>query len=128
MEFIEKLYFLINKKGITKKKFLEDIGAAKNSFAYWKKNGTIPNGATLQKIADYFNVSVDYLFSGTVNVRETIHDNHGILGDTHAPVTINGASDQPLGDIERELLSICGKLDMKRKNALLTRAYELLEE
>ena len=65
-------------------------------------------------------------FSETTN--QTIHDNHGIIGNTHAPVTINGAPELALGDIEKELISICGKLDMKRKNALLAKAYELLEE
>ncbi len=31
------------------------------TFSTWKTRGTVPSGATLQKIAEYFGVSVDYL-------------------------------------------------------------------
>ena len=33
-----------------------------------------------------------------------------------------------LGEIKIQIVNICKKLDIKRKNALLTRAYELLDE
>lgn len=36
------------------------IGVTYAAVSKWKK-GAVPNGATLQKIADYFNVSVAYL-------------------------------------------------------------------
>lgn len=36
------------------------IGVTNAAVSKWKK-GSIPNGATLQKIADYFSVSVAYL-------------------------------------------------------------------
>ena len=39
----------------------------------WKK-GSIPNGATLQKIADYFGVTVDYLVSGEDKTESTLSD------------------------------------------------------
>ena len=80
--------------------------------------------STVKKIADYFSVPVDYFYDTDIDV--TVHDNHGVIGDTHAPVTIHNGS--VLGEIEQELLSICGKLDTKRKAALLLKATELLEE
>lgn len=52
---------LLKEKGIPVAKMLEDCKIGKNQYTYWKKNNNIPNGTTLQKLADYFNVSVDYL-------------------------------------------------------------------
>ena len=61
MEFLERLFFLINENGVSRSKFLSDIGAGKNSFVYWENHKNLPSGDTLLKIADYFGVSVDYL-------------------------------------------------------------------
>lgn len=52
---------LLKGKGIPVAKMLEDCKIGKNQYTYWKKNNNIPNGTTLQKLADYFGVSVDYL-------------------------------------------------------------------
>lgn len=39
-----------------------ELGIAKSTVAYWRANNTvIPKQDVLLKIADYFNVSVDYL-------------------------------------------------------------------
>ncbi|MBP3760871.1 MAG: helix-turn-helix domain-containing protein [Ruminococcus sp.] len=38
----------------------KEIGVSSAAIANWK-TGSIPNGETLMKIADYFHVSVDYL-------------------------------------------------------------------
>lgn len=59
--FIETLKGLMSEKKVTTNKMLTDLGLGKNSMINWTKRGTIPNGETLQKLADYFNVSVDYL-------------------------------------------------------------------
>lgn len=60
-KFIENLYFLLNKKGITKSKFLNELNLGKNSFINWESRDSLPNGNTLVAIADYFGVSLDYL-------------------------------------------------------------------
>ena len=61
MNFVEIVLDLINKNGITKNKMLTDLNLSKNSINDWKNRGTIPNGETLSKISEYFNVSTDYL-------------------------------------------------------------------
>lgn len=63
--FTDKVEQLLKEKHIQKKVFLSDVGLAKNSFVNWRERKTIPNGATLQKIADYFGVSVDFLLGKT---------------------------------------------------------------
>ena len=46
----------------------KELGFGSSIVTYWKK-GTVPNDVSLQKIANYFNVSVDYLLGKT---EETI--------------------------------------------------------
>lgn len=67
MNFLDRLLFLISKNHITKNKLLTDLGLSKNSFVDWSNRGTVPSGDVLSKIADYFNVSVDYLLGRTDN-------------------------------------------------------------
>ena len=39
----------------------KEIGLAGGTAAYWKKSGNTPKRETLEKIAEHFNVTVDYL-------------------------------------------------------------------
>lgn len=41
-----------------------ELGINKSNVSNWKNNGYTPRGAALQKIADYFGVSSDYLLGG----------------------------------------------------------------
>ena len=43
---------------------VKELSIAAGSITKWKNN-TVPNGETLMKIADYFNVSIDYLLGKT---------------------------------------------------------------
>lgn len=61
MNFAERVLELINEKQISKNKLLTDLNLSKNSFVNWIERGTIPGGDVLAKIAEYFDVSVDYL-------------------------------------------------------------------
>lgn len=39
----------------------QELGINKSNVSNWKNNGYTPRGAVLNKIAEYFGVSVDYL-------------------------------------------------------------------
>lgn len=128
MTFYEKLNNLCIKNGTSVTAVAVTLGYSSSASTTWKNSKGMPRPSTVKRVADYFGVPVEYFSADSdINVS-TVHDNHGIIGNTHAPVTINGTGEQPLGEIERELLAICAKLDIKRKNALLTKAYELLDE
>jgi transcriptional regulator with XRE-family HTH domain len=66
MVFVERSLKLIEKMGITKNKLLIDLGLGKNSFVDWA-GGKTPSAETVLKIADYFNVSTDYLLGKSDN-------------------------------------------------------------
>ena len=70
--FISVLKRLLSEKGVTQKQFLSDISININAVTDWKKNGNIPNGETLKRIAAYFDVSVDYLLgAGNDELKST---------------------------------------------------------
>lgn len=64
MTFYERLNLLMKKNNITGKQLTTDLGIARNSITYWKKNGNIPKNNILNLLAKYFNCSVEYLLVG----------------------------------------------------------------
>ena len=52
------------------------LGAKSNSVVAQWKNGSLPRPEMIQKIADYFNVSVEYLMFGEVNKEKLVPVRH----------------------------------------------------
>lgn len=61
--FYDVFTSLCEKKGVSPNKALTDCGISRTSTAKWRE-GAIPRGITLQKLADYFGVTTDYLLTG----------------------------------------------------------------
>lgn len=61
--FYDVFTSLCEKKGVTPNKALTDCGISRTSPAKWREGAT-PRGVTLQKLADYFGVTTDYLLTG----------------------------------------------------------------
>lgn len=58
----DKFCDLCSQKGVSPSKAAMDAGFSKSLISKWKANQEIvPSSEVLQKIADYFGVSVDYL-------------------------------------------------------------------
>lgn len=55
---------LLQKYGVTAYKVSKATGVTQTSLSNWKSGRSTPNTKTLQKIADYFGVTVDYLMTG----------------------------------------------------------------
>lgn len=60
-EIFEKL---LKERGITTYRVAKDTGLNAAMFSSWKQGVYTPKGDKLQKIADYFNVSLEYLMTG----------------------------------------------------------------
>lgn len=48
-----------------------ELGINKSNVSNWKNNGYTPRGDALQRIADYFNVTTDYLLTGEEKEKPT---------------------------------------------------------
>ncbi|MFP7290787.1 helix-turn-helix domain-containing protein [Enterococcus hirae] len=59
----ERVKDLAKKRNKNLKQVAEEIGLSENAFYKWKNQS--PKAETLQKVADYFDVSTDYLLGRT---------------------------------------------------------------
>lgn len=59
--FWERYSYLCNKVGMSPNKVAADANLFSTGMITKYKNGASPSGDILMKVADYFNVSVDYL-------------------------------------------------------------------
>ena len=55
---------LLQKRGISAYKVAKEAGVTQTALSNWKTGRNTPSTNTLQKIADYFGVTIDYLMSG----------------------------------------------------------------
>lgn len=75
MTTFDRVKILCDRRRMSVSELEDRLDFGKNSLYGWKKK--IPNGANLKKVADYFNVSVDYLLGRTEDPHiETIAAHH----------------------------------------------------
>ncbi|MBE6721893.1 MAG: helix-turn-helix transcriptional regulator [Ruminococcaceae bacterium] len=88
MDTFDRIELLMNQKGVTAYRVAKDTGLSTGLFSQWKKRMQKPSMDKLNKLADYFGVSVDYLSGNeqkekpaqSVQVRDE-HDNIVVLDD-----------------------------------------------
>lgn len=73
MEFKYRLRELRLKSGLSGEEFGKLFGVSKNSVSVWERGRNYPNQEILEKIADYFDVSLDYLM-GRTDIKKPIID------------------------------------------------------
>lgn len=63
MKFGDKLRNLIEERNLTQKKVANDLNIAPSTMGGYVQGSSEPDFETLKRIAEYFNVSADYLLS-----------------------------------------------------------------
>ena len=61
---------LLQKHGVTPYKVAKEAGVTQTALSNWKSGRSTPSSKTLQKVADYFGVTVDYLMTGRNGAKE----------------------------------------------------------
>lgn len=69
--FIERLKELREKSGLTQKQVAEHLDITQSAYAQWETGRINPKKETIQKFADLFNVSYDYLWNGISEPQTT---------------------------------------------------------
>lgn len=64
MTTIQRILKLLELRDITAAQLTREAGLTAGLISQWKKGAQKPSSKNLQKIADYFHVSVDYLLTG----------------------------------------------------------------
>ena len=67
--FFDNFVRLCEQKGVKPSRALTEAGVPKSAYSYWRTeagagNDAKPTNQTAVKLAQYFNVTVDYLFTG----------------------------------------------------------------
>ena len=87
--FYDKFRAICRENGVTPSRVAIEIGINKSSVSNWKTYGTTPKAHILQRIADYFGVSVDYLLG-----KDTTPDGWvRVLGRVAAGIPIEAIED-----------------------------------
>jgi len=73
MAFSERLRELRNDGQLTKTKLAEELGTTRQLITMYENGDTVPNIALFCKIAEYFDVSADYLL-GREDYANLTHD------------------------------------------------------
>ncbi|GIP57872.1 helix-turn-helix domain-containing protein [Paenibacillus woosongensis] len=108
---------LSEKRGKNIKEVAKELGFSENAFYKWKSQS--PKAETIEKVADYFNVSVDYLL-GRTDEEETPQPYYALTDKDERDIAKDlermmeelnsGASmafmGEPMSDEDRELLRI----------------------
>ena len=69
MTFGERLQLLRKNKGITQVQMADILEMTERAYRRYENNQSTPHYETLLKIADYFDVSLDYLTGRSENPR-----------------------------------------------------------
>ena len=114
MEFSETLKYLRNSTQCTQKKLAEYLGLSANTVCEWEKNRSEPSIQTIRKLAEYFDVSADYLLG--------LEDDFGAITATAPTVMGDNYSLE-----ERQLIEDYQKLNTHSKKYLQDTLKMLLE-
>ena len=108
---------LLHERGVTAYKVAKATGISTASLTDWKKGRSSPKADKLQKIADYFGVSVDYLLGNktkekapTVEVDDERSAKRKMLFDL-----FNSMTDEELDAMIAFTNAIQKKIDEKKK-------------
>lgn len=118
--FYEKLLELCKLRGVTPTEVTRQIGVNKSNVTYWK-NGSIPKATTMNKIANYFGCTVEYLLgdvpepSMKEEKKPSKEAEQEITFDDFTYAMINETKELTDGDKEL-LLSLVRQLNSARKN------------
>ena len=64
---LERLYELMRERGVNAKRVCEELNMSNSAFTDWKKGKAKPGVEALSKLAEYFDVTLDYLVLGKEN-------------------------------------------------------------
>lgn len=85
MNTIDRILNLIKENKSSEYRVIKDCSLQSNTFTYWKNGRATPSLDALIKIADYFDVSLDYLV-GRKTAADTQNQSNSTNNVTTAPV------------------------------------------
>lgn len=92
---------LCDAKGVSPTRAAIDLGISRSSPTTWKVKGTKPGNETMLKMANYFNVSLDYLFGQEEKTAPTETGESGLEFDFSNLMNADGT---PADDEKKQII------------------------
>jgi transcriptional regulator with XRE-family HTH domain len=108
--FGERIKELRLKKGVTQRQMADTFGITERNYQRYETGVVDPTASNATKLADFFEVSVDYLI-GRVNFW---HDKEGHIV-VKIPPNILGTTDEEMAEMERKAKAKFEKTNQVRK-------------
>ena len=128
MTIAERIFYLLERRGKRSSDLARALGVRQTTVSEWKTGKREPSATQYAKLAEYFDVSLDYLITGREPRDAPVQQIIGNNNSNNNVSTYSGNTAGGLSDYERELLKVCAGFDIRRKTALLTYAYNLEKE
>lgn len=125
MTMYDRVRRLCNSRGIDISnlgQYLPDANVSKSTISGWKKGAT-PRAGIVKSIADYFDVSPEYIAKG--NGAPAVSADAICVSAGSAPVAIINGKEKKLSEQEVAILRLCKDFDVVQKAKLLAYAAEL---
>lgn len=114
MTFGERLKELREDKGLKQHEIADILGVGRPTIAGYETKGKQADHDKLKILADYFNVSIDYLL-GRTDVKNP--DNHKIETKSSRNLNLSGLPNEAIEEVEKyiELIKLKYRQDDKHK-------------
>ena len=132
MKTVEIINGLLKQRGISAAKMMSELGFSSGLYSQWKSGKQKPSREKLDKIADYFGVSIDYLLGKDATISQISKneekeqknndtDNSDIpsdslalnISDSELTDILNRLSDKSLSELESYLDYLLWKQDQE---------------
>ena len=87
---------LCDKRGVSPKRAVLEMGLSNSLATRWKKIGSTPNGETLNRVAEYFDVSIDFLLGGEKEQKPVIREAAEVMFDDFTYAMYEETKELPL--------------------------------
>lgn len=126
LDIYDRIDLKLKEKDASRKKMCADLEIPYSTITsfYQSRSGNMTL-STIRKIADYLDCSMDYLVNGE---GKTSYNNNIMYNGSIQSITIsNGDKNtrRELTEIEYEIMKVCSRLSTKKKNRLLSMAYDI---
>lgn len=77
----ERLIHLRKEKKLTQQQIADKLHLSRGTYAQYEINRRVPEYGTLEKMADFFEVSIDYLVGRTKNPKQVLSEPSRVIVD-----------------------------------------------
>lgn len=136
MTISQRVFYLLEEQNKKQNELSEFTGIPTSTISAWNKRGTNPAADTISTIADFFDVSVDYLLTGkepnfdeqnnTGNINTGNVTNSNIIGGHD--IIYSTSNNDLNGGIYSELIEYLETLPASKRRHALADLMDVLEE